>query len=72
MYMQKNSIKMNWWEKNIEFLHLYRSIVFIKKYSDDTRYKTLQRKIGKIVSIYSSPNEIFRRIKNAVKRIIRK
>lgn len=71
MYVQKNSI-MNWWEKNIEFLHLYRSIVFIKKYSDETRSKTLQRKIGKIVSIYSSPNEIFRRIKNTAKRIIKK
>lgn len=26
-------VKMDWWEKNTEFLHIYRSIVFIKKYS---------------------------------------
>lgn len=23
---------MNWWEKNVEFVHLYRSIAFVKKY----------------------------------------
>ena len=31
-YNQKRMLEMTWWEKNIEFLHLYRSIVFIKKY----------------------------------------
>lgn len=31
-YNQKRMPEMTWWEKSIEFLHLYRSIVFIKKY----------------------------------------
>ena len=36
-----NQAKMDWWEKNVEFLHLYRSIVFIKKYpsfNDSKKY----------------------------------
>ena len=37
-YNQKRLPEMTWWEKNVEFVHLYRSIVFIKKYppSDKT------------------------------------
>lgn len=31
-YIQKQNGDMSWWEKNVEFIHLYRSIVFIKKY----------------------------------------
>jgi hypothetical protein len=30
-YQNKTRGEMDWWEMNIEFLHLYRSIVFIKK-----------------------------------------
>lgn len=26
--------KMEWWDKNVEYLHVYRNIVFIKKYID--------------------------------------
>lgn len=31
-YNQKRMPEMTWWEKNVEFVHIYRSIVFIKKY----------------------------------------
>jgi hypothetical protein len=31
-YIQKEMPEITWWEKNVEFLHLYRGIVFIKKY----------------------------------------
>jgi len=31
-YRVKNGTKLSWWEDSIEFMHLYRSIVFIKKY----------------------------------------
>ena len=31
-YQARTKGEMNWWESNIEFIHLYRSIVFIKKY----------------------------------------
>jgi len=31
-YAQKKMPPMTWWEKNVEFIHVYRSIVFIKKY----------------------------------------
>lgn len=31
-YIQNSMPKMTWWEDNVEFVHLYRSIVFIKKY----------------------------------------
>lgn len=24
--------KMTWWDENVEYLHLYRNIAFIKKY----------------------------------------
>lgn len=30
-YQQRRLGEMNWWEMNIDFIHLYRSIVFIKK-----------------------------------------
>ena len=32
LYNLKTRPEMTWWEKNVEFLHAYRSIVFIKKY----------------------------------------
>lgn len=32
-YQSGTKGEMDWWESNIEFIHLYRSIVFIKKYS---------------------------------------
>jgi len=30
-FVRKNITGMNWWEKSVEFMHLYRSIIFIKK-----------------------------------------
>ncbi len=39
--------EMNWWEKNVEFIHLYRSIVFIKKYPSLS---------GKYTSIFQNTN----------------
>jgi len=30
-YQEKRLGEMNWWEKSIQYIHLYRSIVFIKK-----------------------------------------
>ncbi len=30
--------KMNWWEESVEYLHLYRSIAFIKKYETAPPY----------------------------------
>jgi hypothetical protein len=37
-YQHKKLGEMNWWEKSIEYIHLYRSIVFIKKYASATTY----------------------------------
>lgn len=31
-YLSKKFGEMTWWEKNVEFVHLYRHIVFIKRY----------------------------------------
>lgn len=31
-FNQKRLGEMTWWEQNVEFVHIYRSIVFIKKY----------------------------------------
>jgi cephalosporin hydroxylase len=31
---EKDGHKMDWWDKNIEYLHVYRNIAFIKKYDD--------------------------------------
>lgn len=28
--------KMDWWDKNVEYVHVYRNIVFIKKYEDES------------------------------------
>ena len=30
-YNEKRLGEMNWWEENVEYLHMYKSIVFIKK-----------------------------------------
>jgi demethylmacrocin O-methyltransferase len=32
LYNLKENSNPTWWEKNVEFMHLYRGIVFIKKY----------------------------------------
>jgi len=31
-YQNKIRGELNWWESNIDYIHLYRSIIFIKKY----------------------------------------
>jgi hypothetical protein len=38
VYKIKKVGVMNWWEQSIEFIHLYRSIVFIKKYNTAPPY----------------------------------
>jgi demethylmacrocin O-methyltransferase len=31
---KQSSHNMSWWDKNVEYMHLYRNIVFIKKYDE--------------------------------------
>ncbi len=38
-YQNKKIGELNWWEKTIEYIHLYRSIVFIKKYKESEDYE---------------------------------
>jgi hypothetical protein len=64
----ENINKMNWWEKNVEFVHLYRSIVFIKKYSAETKLAGLSRKTAKIISQYLHPKLMLRKIKTTIKK----
>lgn len=52
-YNQKRMPEMSWWEKNIEFLHLYRSIVFIKKYPKEPLQRVLARKLKKIKNTFN-------------------
>ncbi|MFA6524254.1 MAG: class I SAM-dependent methyltransferase [Candidatus Paceibacterota bacterium] len=80
-YNQKRLPPMTWWEKNVEFLHLYRSIVFIKKYPPNIReFNSLDKDInyltvGKVVPIKYHHSWIERMIIKKVrvlKRIARK
>ena len=80
-YNQKRLPEMTWWEKNVEFVHLYRSIVFIKKYPPnvkqfnltgiDSTYLTVSR----IIPI-KYPDSLMKRITMRVlrkfKRIVKK
>ncbi len=38
VYQNKKIGEMDWWEKSIEYIHLYRSIAFIKKYDGSEAY----------------------------------
>lgn len=78
-YERKNIASMNWWEKSVEFVHLYRSIVFIKKYSlniekmsTDHLGETYLEKFSKSKIIKFIKRHIPLAIKNSVKKIIRK
>lgn len=35
VFLENKFGKPSWWDKNVEYIHLYRSIVFIKKYDND-------------------------------------
>lgn len=66
-YQSKKLGEMNWWERNINFIHLYRSIVFIKK---NILPKVIDKKFIKIdIPI----KKIFKKkIKNKIKIFIKK
>lgn len=80
-YNQKRLPPMTWWEKNVEFIHLYRSIVFIKKYPPSLeKFNPLNKNInyltvGNIV-LFKHHHSLIKRkaIKHAraLKRIIKK
>jgi hypothetical protein len=36
VYQERKFGEMNWWEANIEYLHMYKSIVFIKKRENES------------------------------------
>lgn len=80
-YNQKRLPPMTWWEKNVEFIHLYRSIVFIKKYPPSTRGFNFINKnvnyltVGKVVPMkyhHSWPKRMLIKNVRVVKRIVRK
>jgi len=84
-YNQKRLPPMTWWEKSVEFIHLYRSIVFIKKYPPGVRKFNLEDKkvnyltVGNVVPFKYHHSLIkrtvikkIRMIKRIVKKIFNK
>ena len=78
-HIHPESLEMNWWEKNVEFLHLYRSIAFIKKYPPI--FKDIVQKepsVYIIVGNIQKPKKhkevmarrLNERIKNGIKKIL--
>jgi len=62
-YQQKRMPEMTWWEKNVEFVHLYRSIVFIKKYPPMNERNPFTRKgsyvmVGNVQQPSKSPTAL--------------
>ena len=70
-YRKRKNGEMDWWEKNVEFVNIYRSIVFIKKYPPS--FKDIDAKdsqfilVGKVLAPASNKTK-----DNIIKRIIRK
>lgn len=60
-YKSKKLGAMNWWEKSIEYLHLYRSIVFIKKY--------IASEMDDSFLPLKAPNQYLRKLKTLKTRI---
>jgi hypothetical protein len=78
---QKRMPEMTWWEKNVEFVHLYRSIVFIKKYPKpafSAQVASQAKKISKGINnipavgtakyIAKNPHKVAEKIKSIVKK----
>lgn len=60
---------MTWWERSIEYLHLYRSIVFIKKYADAPEYTNPPvRKLSLMVRGKRFISKVYGRLWHAIYR----
>lgn len=81
-YSQKIGSEMTWWEKNVEFLHLYRSIAFIKKYPPNEETLSYEHKspfyltVGHILPfkhynsfIYRNILRLYRKLKYTIKKL---
>lgn len=62
-YQKRTRGEMDWWEKNIEFIHLYRSIVFIKKNTFGT--------IGEMPEKRRNTYSLVFKVRNFIKRILK-
>ncbi len=70
-YQRKELGELNWWEKSIDSIHLYRSIVFIKKYKFAEKF---YEKISPSYILWTNKalsfgGKIFWKIRNKVKNI---
>ena len=62
---------MDWWEKNVEFLHLYRSIVFIKKYPEEPLASVARRNYRKTKNQILHPRIIAYKTKVFIKNFLK-
>ncbi|MCC6323470.1 class I SAM-dependent methyltransferase [Candidatus Nomurabacteria bacterium] len=74
-YHQKKLAPMDWWEKNLEFIHLYRSIVFIKKYPPSEKDLYIEGHfpnyltVGKTVPLKYYESYLKRKVKKIYRKI---
>ncbi len=71
-YEKKIRGTMDWWEKNLEYIHLYRSIVFIKKNTfDQTNEKPEKKRHPYRISFLLKKliKKIYAKLESAIKKI---
>jgi len=65
LFQKKRFGKPDWWDRNVEYIHLYRSIVFIRKYENgDSFGPSSRKKLQWYPKLWRLMNGALRKIKN--------